>query len=129
MRDTEAADGMMKRRPQRMSAELPFKRILEFGAPSLHRRARGARLIAQVIAVAHEGIDGAHRLALLRTEEDERIIEILRAAARDFDAIRVGPVDRRHHAAREENANRASEPSSRPTRSTLPTAGLARSTS
>ena len=90
--------------------------------------ARRAGLVAQVVAIAHERVDGAHGLALLRGKQHEGIVEILGAGARHAAAIFVRLVDRVHHAARE-MPSRARDPSSSATRSALQMAGRAASTS
>src|SRR5690349_11716714 len=66
-----------------------------------------AQIVAQIIAIAHEGVDRAHRAALGGWEQEKRIIEILGLAARDAFApgVRLGD----GHAARE-NARRVRTP-------------------
>ena len=91
------------------------------------RRAVRAGLVAQVVAVAHERIDGAHGPPLLRRKQEEGIVEVLRAGARHAAAVFMRSRELFGHAARE-NATRANEPSSRPTRSGLEIAGRAAST-
>src|SRR5690349_20358367 len=75
VRDSETAYGVMECGPDGMIAEAAFERVFEFGSPALHGGAGGARLIAEVVTVAHEGVDGAHRLALLGAQQDERVVE------------------------------------------------------
>ena len=67
-------DRVVKCRPHGMSAEPALRALRPVGAPAIHRgRAIAARLVAQVVAVAHERIDRAHGIALLafdsRTKE------------------------------------------------------------
>ena len=128
VRDAEAANRVMERRPDGMPAEAALERLLEFPPPALEGRARGARLVAQIVAVAHEGIDSAHGFALLRGEQQEGVVEILGAGARHAAAVLVGLLDRVHGAARRK-AVRASEPSSSRTRSAFEMTGLAARTS
>ena len=112
-----------------MVGETAFERLFHVHAPMLHGGTRGAGFVAQIVAVAHEGVDGAHGFALLGGKQDERIVEVLGAAARHAHAVSIGLFDGDHHAAREENATRATEPSNRPARSILEMAGRAPSTS
>src|SRR5207237_10322994 len=98
-------------------------------APRFDGGARGAGFIAQVVAIAHEGVNGAHGFALLRGEQHERIVEVLGAGAGHAPAVVVGLFDRAHHAARVEKATRATDASSSQTRSAFEMAGRARSTS
>src|ERR1700694_2346554 len=76
VRDTVALDGVVKRPPRGIRIELAAERVLERATPSLQRLARRAGLITEVIAVTHERINGAHRVALLVGEEGEGIVEI-----------------------------------------------------
>src|SRR5205823_10692042 len=70
VRNPEALYRVVEPRPDRVPAEAPFERVLQFHAPLLDRRPRGARLVAQIVAVAHERVDGAHGLALLGAQQD-----------------------------------------------------------
>src|ERR1035437_4441934 len=120
-----------------MAGEASLERLFHVLAPVVHGGTRGAGFVAQIVAVAHEGIDGAHSFALLGGEQHERIVEILGAAARHVQAVLIGLLARAHPAPRRpperppevEKATRATEPSSRPTRSNLEMAGHAPSTS
>src|ERR1035441_10375024 len=115
-----------------MVGETAFERLFHVRAPLLHGGTRRAGLVAQIVAVAHEGIDGAHGFALLGGKQHERIVEVLGAAARHVLAVSIGLFDGDRHAARRPpkvpKATRATEPSSRPTRSALEMAGRAPST-
>src|ERR1035441_5786867 len=108
-----------------MTGEAALQGLFQIGAPLIHGGARGAGFIAEIVAVAHEGVDGAHGLALLRREQDERVVEVLGAGARHLQAVLIRLVDGDHQSAREENATRATLPSKSPTRSTLEIAGRA----
>ena len=56
-------------------------------------RSGDALVVAQIVAVAHEGVDGAHGFALREREQQEGEIEVLRLRARDLDAPLVGLFD------------------------------------
>src|ERR1019366_9722893 len=113
-----------------MVGETPFERLFHIRAPLVHGGTRRAGFVAQIVAVAHEGIDGAHGFALLGGKQHERIVEVLGTATRHAQAVLIRLIDSDdHHAAREESAMRATEPSSKPTRSTREMAGRAPSTS
>src|ERR1019366_483870 len=116
-----------------MVGETPFERLFHIRAPLVHGGTRRAGFVAQIVAVAHEGIDGAHGFALLGGKQHERIVEVLGAAARHLPAVLIGLVDPDPHAARRppkvEKATRTTEPSSRLARSILEMAGRAPSTS
>src|SRR5439155_7504343 len=106
----EAPDGVVKRRPQRMCAEAAFERILHLGAPLVDGGAAGAGFVAEVVTITHERINRAHGPPLLGRKEEERVIEIFGAGARDVTAILMRPRQVFGHAAREK-ATRAREPS------------------
>src|ERR1035437_3857578 len=120
-----------------MAGEAALERLFHVLAPVVHGGTRGAGFVAQIVAVAHEGIDGAHSFALLGGKQDERIVEVLGAAAGHLQAVSIGLLDGDHHTARRppkrppkvEKATRATEPTSRPARSILEMAGRAPSTS
>src|SRR5208337_3927539 len=81
-RDAKAPDRMVKSRPDGMPAETALESAGELGAPAVEGRARSAGFVAQIVAMAHEGVDGAHGLALLPGKQHEGVVEILGAAAR-----------------------------------------------
>src|SRR5262245_47999963 len=72
-----------------MLAEASFERLLHFGAPLLDGCAIGAGLVAEVVAVPHESIDGAHGAPLVRGKQQERIVEILGPAPRHPQAVAI----------------------------------------
>ncbi len=116
-----------------MVRESALQRFFHVGPPAVHGGARRAGFVAQIVAVAHESINRTHGFALLGGKQDERVVEVLGTAARHLHAVLIGLLHRDHQAARRppeaEKATRATEPSSRPTRSTLEMAGRAASTS
>src|SRR5439155_22515415 len=73
--DGVAIYGVMKSGPRRVSVESAGQRVGERGSPAIQGLAPGAGLIAQIVAIAHEGVDCAHRIALITREQDERIIK------------------------------------------------------
>src|SRR5262249_10529740 len=73
VRDAETPHRMVEGGPDRMPAEAPVERVFHFVAPLADGGEVGAGLVAQIVAVAHEGIDGAHGFALLAREQQERI--------------------------------------------------------
>jgi hypothetical protein len=88
-RDLEPAHRIAERGPDRTHTGAPFKRGFHLFAPLFEGFPVGARLIAQVVAVAHERIESAHRVALLAGEQDKRVVEIARAASRNVAAVPV----------------------------------------
>ncbi len=46
-------------------------------------------VIGDVVAAAHEGVNGAKRLALSSRQNEERVVEILRRRSRDAAAYRI----------------------------------------
>src|SRR6516225_4020554 len=111
-----------------MIAKPSLQGLVKFGAPCVNGSFGSAGLVAQIVAIAHERVDGAHRLSLLLGKEHERVIEVLGARASHFQAILIRLFDRDHYAARAK-AMRANEPSSRRARSILDITGRAPSTS
>src|SRR5690348_5721933 len=86
VRDLVSPDRIMKRGPSRISVELPVERVPERRAPALQRLTRCPRLVAQVVAITHERVDGAHGVALLAGEQNEGVVEVLGALAGDAPA-------------------------------------------
>src|SRR5450631_1470742 len=126
--DTVAGHGIVKRGQHGMRAATAGQCVVEGRAPLLDGARMRAGLVAQIVAIAHEGIHGAYGIALLAGKQHEGIVEIACTGARHAAAISIGIFERGHHAARE-RATRAREPSSSQTRSTLEMAGRRESTS
>src|SRR5262249_3783689 len=80
------------RRPHRMATEPAHERLFQLAAPAFHSGAGGARLIAQIVTVPHEGVNGAHCPTLLRRKQQERVIEVFGSPAPDTSAVIVGAV-------------------------------------
>ncbi len=87
VRDAINLDSVVESGPDGMVVEFSLERLGQGGAPALDGRAGCARFIAQVVAVAHKGIDGAHGVPLRTAEEYKRVIEIFRTAPRDVPAV------------------------------------------
>ena len=98
-------------------------------APALDGGAGGARLVAQVVAIAHEGVDGAHGVALLGGQQHERVVEILGAACGPRCGNRRRTAPARASGRPREMPSAPGDPSSSPTRSSLEMAGRRASTS
>src|ERR1700720_4856110 len=81
---------VMEGRPQGIVAVLAGQRPIQIPAPAVDGLARSAGSLADVIAVAHEGVDSTHRVALFAGKQQERVIEIARASAGDTAAEGVG---------------------------------------
>src|SRR5262249_51781880 len=126
VRDSETAHGVVEGRPDRVIAEVAVEGFFELGAPALDSGARCAGLVAQIVAIPHEGVDGAHGLALLAGEQNEGVVEVPGARAGDLKAILIGLIDRNHYAACVRKVMRKSEASNRRTRSAFEIAGRAR---
>src|SRR6202035_1322354 len=65
VRDFVTLHGVVKRRPQRILAILARERESQIAAPSLNPFAGSAFAFADIVAIAHERINGTHALALL----------------------------------------------------------------
>jgi len=65
-------------------------------APTINCRAGGAGFIAEVVAVAHESVDRAHRVLFFGREQDERVIEITGAGFGYGAAVGLGLFERSH---------------------------------
>src|ERR1043166_3067561 len=102
------------------------ERPREILTPPFDRRSRGAGFIAQIVAITHERVDGAHAVLLLRREKDKRIIEVFCACSRDLRAVGVRIAE--CHAARP-TVILATEASSSPMRSSFEMDGRRRRTS
>src|SRR5580698_603677 len=87
-RDFVALDGIIKGRPQQMASEAAFERTVQILPPALDPLARCSLAFADIVAVTHEGVDGAHAFALLAGKKQEGVIEI--AGARACDALAEG---------------------------------------
>src|ERR1700688_501957 len=81
---------VMEGRPQWIVAVLAGQRPIQIPAPAVDGLARSTRSLADVIAVAHEGVDSTHRVALFAGKQQERVVEITRASAGDAAAEGVG---------------------------------------
>src|ERR1700688_2712653 len=91
-------------------------------APAVHRGTGCAGLIAEIVAVAHERIDGAHGVLLIVWKEDEGVVEVSGALLRYGAAMRPGLFKRDHRMppaipAAPPKATRATVPRSKVTRS------------
>ena len=51
---------------------------------------RELRIVADVVGVAHEGVDGAERVALAPRQDEKGVVKIARRLARDVAADSVG---------------------------------------
>ena len=88
MRDLVALHSVVKRRPQLVFAVLAPERTIEIAPPTFDAFARCTLALADVVAVTHEGIDGAHGVALLPRKQQEGIVEI--AGARSGNVLTEG---------------------------------------
>src|SRR5438105_4091058 len=75
-----------------MAVVLAGQGVVEGDAPALERLAGCAGLVAKVVAVAHEGVDGAHGVALVAGEKEEGVVKVLGAVAGYGSAVCVGLV-------------------------------------
>src|SRR5258706_16251961 len=73
--------------------------MVERHTPALERLPGRAWLVAQIVAIAHERVDGAHGVPLGSREQHEGIIKVLGAIASDSAAVAVGALDFPVHAA------------------------------
>ena len=123
-----AGDGIVEGGQHGVRLIAARERFAERGAPLLDTAPGRAGLIAQIVAIAHEGIHRAHSIALFAGEQHEGIIEISSARTGHAAAPGVRFFEGGHHAARV-RATRASEPSNSQTRSAFEIAGRRDSTS
>lgn len=124
----KAIDGIVESGQNRMPIAAAGQGVFERRSPLFDGGAGCARFIAEIVAMAHEGVYRAHGVALPAREQNEGIVEVFGAGARDMAAVAVGFLEGGHHAAREK-ATRASEPSRSQTRSVLDIAGRRANTS
>src|SRR5262249_49237935 len=111
-----------------MAVVLAGHGVIESYAPAFERLAGGAGLVTEVVAIAHEGVDRAHGVALVAGEQKERVVEVLCAPASYCAAVAVGTIQVIDHAALRK-ATRAIAPTSRRTRSPREIVGRPESTS
>src|ERR1700687_6141158 len=88
----------MESGPQRIIGVVATQGLVEIGSPFFDYFAGGAFGFADVVAVAHEGVDGAHGVLLFSGEQQERVIEVAGACAGDAAAEGVGVRFRYRHA-------------------------------
>src|SRR5262245_3981651 len=86
--------------PHGVAAEAAIERVFHFSRPPVERSAARTGIVAKIVTLAHKRIDRAHCGALRGAEQEERIIEVFGAAARDSAAIPVRLLDFHPHAAR-----------------------------
>src|SRR5580704_3245831 len=101
-------------------------------APAVDGGTGCAGLIAEIVAISHEGVHRAHGILLLGREQDERVVEISGAFPGDDAAVRVRLLERGHAARRKAtlfNATLARVPISKPARSTFEILGRRERTS
>ena len=122
-RNPIAAHCIVKRGQHWMRAVTALQRLVERRAPLLDAGPVRACFVAQIVAIAHEGIHRAHGIALRARKQHERIVEVSGARARHATTVRVGILEHGH------NAERTSDPSISQTRSALEMAGRRESTS
>jgi hypothetical protein len=124
VRDLEALGGVGESGPEGVWGGVALEDEIEVVAPLVEGFGGGVFAIGEVVAAAHEGVDGAHGEAFMAGEEEEGVVEIAGAAAGDGLAVGVGLLDG-DHAAR---VTRTRLRRSRETRSSLEMAGRARRT-
>ena len=128
LRDAVAGDGVGQGGPDRIVVQRAGQSAVKPSAPGFQALARRARFVAQVVRTPHEGVDGAHGIALRLRQHHERVVKIPRAFPGHPAAEFIGFFKRQAHAAFE-NTRLASVDSSRRTLSPLPMVGRRSSTS
>jgi hypothetical protein len=83
-------NGIVEGGESRVAVILAGERMIECDAPAFQRLARGAGFVAQIVAIAHERVDGVHGVALLAGQQQKRVVEILSATAGCLAAVGIG---------------------------------------
>src|SRR5579871_5460911 len=92
MGDSEALHGIYESRPKRMLHFASCERGFQIAAP-LRDRARAvsdAFVVTEIVAIAHERIDGGHRQTAFPGKQQKRIVEVLGLSPRKLGTPRIG---------------------------------------
>jgi hypothetical protein len=95
-RDFISGDCVAKSGPKGITLRGARNSAIHFGAKLAQAPLLGferARLVGDVVHVAHESVESAERVALRRRQEQESVIKIARCGAGDLAAVRVGSCD------------------------------------